>query len=237
MIRRTIKVVGKIFNSNNFGKFTVLKEVERNKYGHKMFLVEFIDTGFQTKARKSVIKDGRVKDKFYKNVADTGFLGNITVSKKNRKIYKIWNQMINKCYNKNNNKYSIYGKKGVHVCERWHRFEYFLEDFKKIDGFNEKDFEEGKLDLDKDFKQQGSKIENKVYSLKTCKFLLKEKHQKIKRDNQKYFKAISPNGKIYFSYNQTKFSKKHNLLRSNISLCLNKKQKTHKGWRFIRMED
>jgi hypothetical protein len=42
--------------------------------------------------------------------------------------YNIWAAMIQRCTNPNNKKYPIYGGAGVCVCERWRKFEFFLED-------------------------------------------------------------------------------------------------------------
>lgn len=43
--------------------------------------------------------------------------------------HSIWQSMIDRCYNKNANKYKNYGKRGISVCERWlEDFENFYED-------------------------------------------------------------------------------------------------------------
>jgi hypothetical protein len=39
-----------------------------------------------------------------------------------------WAAMIQRCTNPNNNAYHRYGGRGIKVCKRWHRFEYFLAD-------------------------------------------------------------------------------------------------------------
>lgn len=44
------------------------------------------------------------------------------------KFYQLWNAMLNRCYNKNQKTYHAYGARGIRVCERWHKFENFLED-------------------------------------------------------------------------------------------------------------
>lgn len=43
-------------------------------------------------------------------------------------VYKMWNQMKQRCQNKNHPYYSYYGAKGIQVCERWQKFESFIED-------------------------------------------------------------------------------------------------------------
>lgn len=42
--------------------------------------------------------------------------------------YNVWASMIRRCENPNNQKYNIYGGRGINVCERWHRFENFISD-------------------------------------------------------------------------------------------------------------
>ncbi len=42
--------------------------------------------------------------------------------------YNIWMGMKSRCNNPNNKDYKNYGERGVFVCERWNKFELFLED-------------------------------------------------------------------------------------------------------------
>lgn len=42
--------------------------------------------------------------------------------------YASWSNMIQRCLNEKSTSYSYYGGRGVKVCERWKRFENFLED-------------------------------------------------------------------------------------------------------------
>jgi len=44
------------------------------------------------------------------------------------RIYGIWANMVNRCECPSNNKYSYYGGRGIHVCERWKIFENFYAD-------------------------------------------------------------------------------------------------------------
>lgn len=40
-------------------------------------------------------------------------------SKHNNRQYRIWYNMIRRCYNKNNKDYKRYGGKGIKVCKKW----------------------------------------------------------------------------------------------------------------------
>lgn len=42
--------------------------------------------------------------------------------------YAVWNMMKQRCLNPKNAAYGSYGERGIHVCERWLRFENFYAD-------------------------------------------------------------------------------------------------------------
>jgi len=46
----------------------------------------------------------------------------------NTPIYKVWSSMKHRCNNPNNRHYNRYGGRGIKVCDRWNKFENFLED-------------------------------------------------------------------------------------------------------------
>jgi hypothetical protein len=43
-------------------------------------------------------------------------------------IYKIWTHMNSRCFKRSYNRFHRYGGRGITVCDRWRRFENFLED-------------------------------------------------------------------------------------------------------------
>ena len=133
-----------------------------------------------------------------------------------------------RCYNKKDLSYKYYGDKGVIVDERWHLFNNFVEDVDKISGFDIDKLLKGEIHLDKDSITLG----NKEYCLEKCSFVTKKYNNQFKPNQQKQFIAISPDGKVYNAFNQSKFAKEHNLSQNKISMCLKGYQKSHKGWRF-----
>ena len=51
-----------------------------------------------------------------------------TTGRQPTSTYRIWYQMVQRCTNPNNEKYSNYGGRGIKVCDRWRRFINFFED-------------------------------------------------------------------------------------------------------------
>ena len=42
--------------------------------------------------------------------------------------YRVWSGARNRCFNPKNKDYKNYGARGISMCERWNKFENFLED-------------------------------------------------------------------------------------------------------------
>ena len=45
-----------------------------------------------------------------------------------KRVYWRWSAAFNRCYNPKDKRYSDYGGRGLVMCQRWHKFENFLED-------------------------------------------------------------------------------------------------------------
>lgn len=153
-------IEGKIYKSNNYGEFKIIKY-------HNCYKVEvqFIKTGFITCTALNNIMSGRVKDWMYPHVYNVGYygVGKYTSRDNNGvqyKYYKVWKEMLNRCYNPNCHGYSTYGAKGVIVCDEWHNFQNYAEWYLTNcldDSFH----------VDKDILSGNSKI----YSPETCCFV------------------------------------------------------------------
>ena len=50
------------------------------------------------------------------------------IGNKRSRTLRIWSGMIDRCYNKKNKAYKYYGERGITVCDRWHKFDNFLQD-------------------------------------------------------------------------------------------------------------
>lgn len=113
-----------------FGRLTVIERVENNKWGGAQWLCncsckkQIITTGDRlirvvTKSCGCLRKELTIQ-RNYKH-------GHSCVSKKSR-IYEIWQSMIQRCNNPNYKFYKNYGGRGIKVCEKWLKFEGFLQD-------------------------------------------------------------------------------------------------------------
>ena len=156
-----------------------------------------------------------------------GYLGNATY-KGNEKLYSVWKSMIRRCNCEKHIRYHCY--KNVSVSERWMCFEYFLEDVRQIENWDEQKFLNNELQLDKDYKQAGK--EQKIYSKDTCVWIEKHQNNIYQPNHCKKFKMIDVDGneKIYLSQHQC--AKENNLNVSLINQCLKNKRKTHKSYKF-----
>jgi len=101
-----------------------------------------------------------------------------TTHRMNRtRIYSIWDNMMQRCYNIKNTNYKHYGGRGIKVCERWHVFENFYKDVG--------DPPSGKHELDR--------IENNgMYSIDNYRWVTRKEQMRNTRNNV----LIEYNGKI-----------------------------------------
>lgn len=161
-----------ILSSRTYGDFQILNIFRKSdgKRNRKMCRIRFVDTQYEKEVRYDNALSGQVKDD---SLSDLFGCEGYSTSRE----YAVWRMMMQRCYDPSHKGYRNYGAKGVFVCDRWHIFRNFLEDIKKIEGYNEELFRKGKLDLDKDRKSK----ELKMYSLETCKFLSRSENLKGRR--------------------------------------------------------
>ena len=99
-----------------FGKLTVLKRVENDKRRRIQWLCE-CECGNKAVVRGDRLRSGntkscgclrgkRIKGKFTGRVSGT-------------RLYRIFNAMKNRCYDKNHKSYKEYGGKGIKICDEW----------------------------------------------------------------------------------------------------------------------
>ena len=222
-------IIDKIFKNRIGLEFKVIRIshfTSKNLY----YVVEFLNTTTQVITTKTLIENGFVRDNFAPMVASVGYRGKTKLTCRSRE-YRVWHNMINRCYNPNSTEYVRYGNKGVLVDKRWHCFADFANDIKSIEGYDKHKFDNGAIYLDKDRKSSHVKI----YSKNTCTFLSSKENNP--RYNVYTFIAIDPNNKYYFGRNVSDFAKEHELSARQIYSVINGHQRTHKNWKFNRMQE
>lgn len=221
--------VGDIFVNNNGEKFKINKFLYSKKTDY-YYEIQFLDTGSKKVAEKRNIKRGGVKDDYSKHIYGVACKGNASSKHPliNKKTFKRWYAMIERCYNPNAQMYPSYGAKGVTVSDDWLCFENYLNDIVLLDGFDYDKYLSGDIQLDKDIKYKN----NIIYSKETCCFVNKSKNARYQPSKQKDFLAIDPNGNCYTFNSQAECAREFNLTARTIGKVLNEDLKSHKGWTF-----
>lgn len=227
-------LIGQVFTNPSGRDYIVteLDPVRKNK--RKMYHIEFLDSGYAALADMGDVKKGLIRDRLEPTIYGVACLGYASV-KDNKKRYNRWHNIISRCYNRKNTGYHNYGGIGVSVCDRWLRYDLFLEELPYIDGYREDLYNEGILHLDKDIKQLHLPCGERIYSLETCVFVTKkenEQHRVLNEHLKHSFLATSPDGKFFKVSGMNAFAKEHGLNSSVISGCLKGRYKQHKGWTF-----
>ena len=225
------------YYKTKYGNCIVLK-----KYSQTNFLVQFENTKFITKTNKYHILHDEVKDLRYPKVCGIGYLGDdykkirLNDPVLCKKLRYRWKAMLDRCYNKNNSNYFIYGGKGVKVSNEWHCFCNYFKDVQSLPNWDKTRFLNGELSIDKDYLQPN--IKNKIYSKNTCVWLNNYEQQQLVDYNlrRKSIIVIFPDGhEVKYNGIRT-FAREYNLNEKNVSACVNRKRKSCKCFKFKKCE-
>ena len=166
----------KIYYNSQNKAFKIIKELDPvpDSTGRlrRRVLIKF-DSGYEVETPLSRIQSNpiTISDYLLPSVYGIGCIGYANPNL-NHSMYKRWVDMLARCYDSKNHRYNVYGAKGITVCERWKRFDYFLEDISKLPGYQDMiNNPDNKYQLDKDILQQGTPANQKVYSPETCMFV------------------------------------------------------------------
>ena len=192
IVRKAKSLIGKEFETNNSGKCFII-----DYKGIYDVTVMFYDPFVIVKCIFQNLKAGRVKNPLLPSVYGRGYYGVGKYSTNNIKVYKMWNRMLERCYDE---KYytttSTY--RDVEVCDEWLNFQNFAAWCEVQEFFNVKDNKGKSYHLDKDILNRGSKI----YSPETCAFVPSEVNLLILNGSK--VRGIYPVG-VYFNVGCKKF--------------------------------
>lgn len=110
-----------------FGRLRIICRTSNNKWGSPRWLCK-CSCGNETITEGSSLKNGSTKScGCLKKEGNNYKHGNNTTNKRTQ-IYRAWAAMLNRCNNTKYERYHQWGKRGIKVCNRWYKFENFLED-------------------------------------------------------------------------------------------------------------
>ena len=165
-----------INKNDRFGRLRVVKELERHvsTSGHKFRKFKFkCDCGNKHEAVLSAVMAGRITSCGCYNrevITKHGYAGS--------KIYKVWQHMHERCYNKKCIAYPNYGARGIKIHSVWHGHDGLISfvQWSEVNGYN------SKLEIDR--------IDNnKGYSPKNCRFVTTSVNG---RNRRKTYKVLHP---------------------------------------------
>lgn len=113
-----------------FGRLTVLRMSEKRTASRGGICICQCECGTIKEIPSLHLKNGAVvscgcyQKEIVKNKAKHGHQrnGHKTIT------FISWEKMMQRCYRENAPEYKYYGARGINVCEKWHKFEGFLED-------------------------------------------------------------------------------------------------------------
>lgn len=169
----------KIYYSNMYGPFIILKLAGRNNEGKRLVLIKFLNTGnekvvlLKTAVMGYAVDDNAEKDPLNPNVLDNH----------NEYIIKllngVWKRMISRCYNQNDIQYKFYGGIGITVSDEWKDKNIFIDTVTLIPQFDKYYNNPYGYQLDKDYLQQNIPKCNRIYSKETCMFLSNQDNKNL----------------------------------------------------------
>lgn len=191
---------GEIYESDNYGKFVPIEYVGGEDDRIK---IKFINTGYITTVTSNALVHGKVKDKYLPTIAGIGYIGDFEGKisyPENIMFYKVWNDMLHRCYNKNDKDFPLYGLLGISVDPRWFSFKNFFDDVKLLPNYNKKIKYPNQYQLDKDYLQLNIPKQNRIYSRYTCMWISKHDNCMImtrENNNNKYYGVSEIRNGIY----------------------------------------
>ena len=114
MDKKDTNIVG-----TRIGLYDVLYECDfKSNDGHRMFHVKCSECGWESNVQMHQIKMLSKKCKHI-NLAGQYSTDKAKIIWNNKRIFKIYQGMIQRCYNPNNKRFKDYGGRGIIVCDEW----------------------------------------------------------------------------------------------------------------------
>ena len=229
---------GQIFETNFHGDIEVGEFLGYKFEWQQEYEVKFINTGTVVPALISAIKKGQVKDPMVPTVAGVGYIGlgrNLAVGDQERRLYRIWANILHRCYDIKDIGYKSYGARGVTVASEWHCYKTFRADVEQLPGWNLEMFINKEIQVDKDSRVLGSLL----YSKDTCCWLTRKEQAKYMRHELSKFTVVWKDGsELLWDKGTRAFCKAYpEFKESSVRMVLTGKRNTIFGCKIIRADE
>lgn len=148
----------------------------------------------------------------------------------NKRFYKIYSHMVERCTNPNVPRYSQYGGRGI-TCD-------YTKDKKGYLGFYN-DLHSSYVEHVAKYGEKNTTIDridcNGNYTISNIRWATNEEQSQNRRIMVNFI-AIDPYGIMYMTNNQTKFANEFGLDHTKISEVLKGNRNHHMGWRFYHID-
>ncbi len=188
IIDRREKLLGKEFETNNFGKCFII-----DYRGSECVLVAFYDPFCIVECSFDRLVKGQVKNPLFASFCGRGYIGIGKYGAKDKRHYRLWYEVLRRtCIDKLPARSVTY--KDITICEEWLNFQNFAEWCDEQAFFDVKDDKGKTYHLDKDILVKGSK----VYSPDTCCFVPQEINSLVVNNSRR--RGSLPVGVHKYSY-------------------------------------
>lgn len=107
-----------------YNLLTAVNRIGSNKHNQSIWLC-LCDCGIYKKALIGDLNSGHLKSCGCLNIQSRIKTHTTHGLSKKNKLYKVWDAMKARCYNKNHRSYKNYGGRGIFVCKDWQNYENF----------------------------------------------------------------------------------------------------------------
>jgi hypothetical protein len=118
-----------------FGRLLVVKRAKNNKHGNAMWLC-LCDCGNKTIVCGCNLRAGTTQSCgcLHTELSQKRFT---THGLSKTRLYNIWSKMLERCYNKKNSSFYLYGARGIEICEEWKNDFKTFYDWAMLNGYSD----------------------------------------------------------------------------------------------------